>query len=300
MNQSILQQMINQANAYRQESVASNSKKTYESAIRKFKEFLSSINEDHRVNAEKILAYVVYLKDSLKITYPTIRTHIAAIAYHCRNTNQPDFTKDIRVKELKRGLLRLMNGNAAPKRKTPILKENLLEMITKKPPITVEDYKMFFLMSIQFFGFLRISEALALVFENIKINDENQIEIFIQSSKIDQTGFGTTVFIEDGKQQYSPFRFIEVALSNTKPGEKVFPKSRTIYSKKLDSLISMINLDPKLYGFHSFRHAGAYAAACSGVEDSVIKTQGRWASECFTIYVRVQPQRAGKEISSVL
>ena len=296
-----LQRLLAKSAEYQQASVAENSRNTYDSSVKQFKQFMESIGESPEpISAEKILGYVIHLKDDLNRTYATIRLHIAALSFYCRNTNQPDFTKDIRVKELKRGLLRVMNGNAAPKRKLPFLKENFIEMLRLKPPKTVEENRNYFLMSIMFFGFLRISEALALEKDDVTLDEHGQMVLNIRSSKTDQTGIGHTVYISDGGQEYSPFRFKDIILPRILVGHKIFPQAESTYRRRLESYFQAIHLDYKSYGFHSFRHGGAYAAACAGVEDSVIKTQGRWTSECFTIYVRVKPQRAGAEIGKTI
>ena len=155
-------------------------------------------------------------------------------------------------------------------------------------------------MSIMFFGFLRISETLALEKDDITLYEHGQMVLIIRSSKTDQIGTGHGVYISDGDQIYSPFRFKDVILPRILTGHKIFPQTESTYRRRLEPYFQTINLDYRNYGFHSFRHGGAYSAACSGVEDSVIKTLGRWTSECFTIYVRVKPQRSGSEIGTVI
>ena len=44
-------------------------------------------------------------------------------------------------------------------------------------------------------------------------------------------------------------------------------------------------LDPKKYAGHSFRIGATTTAAARGVDDSVIKTLGRWQSSAYLLYV---------------
>jgi hypothetical protein len=45
---------------------------------------------------------------------------------------------------------------------------------------------------------------------------------------------------------------------------------------------------PELYNGISFRKGGASSLAAAGVPDRVIKAAGRWRSDCFQLYIRMQ------------
>ena len=45
------------------------------------------------------------------------------------------------------------------------------------------------------------------------------------------------------------------------------------------------------FGSHNFRIEAATAAAQAGVEDSVIRTMGRWNSSAFLVYIRTPPTK---------
>jgi hypothetical protein len=51
-------------------------------------------------------------------------------------------------------------------------------------------------------------------------------------------------------------------------------------------LVKSIGLDPAHYGTHSLRIGGATALFAAGASETVIRTMGRWSSDCFRIYVR--------------
>ena len=54
------------------------------------------------------------------------------------------------------------------------------------------------------------------------------------------------------------------------------------------------------YGSHSFRRGEAYNASKKGIADCVIKIHSRWFSNAYKVYVSVDQERAGMEISNVI
>ncbi len=44
------------------------------------------------------------------------------------------------------------------------------------------------------------------------------------------------------------------------------------------------------YAGHSFRIGAATTAATQGLQDSLIKTLGRWESAAYTLYIRTPPE----------
>ena len=44
--------------------------------------------------------------------------------------------------------------------------------------------------------------------------------------------------------------------------------------------------DPSHFGTHSLRIGGATALFAAGADETVIRTMGRWSSDCYRLYVR--------------
>ena len=65
------------------------------------------------------------------------------------------------------------------------------------------------------------------------------------------------------------------------------PLSRETLVRKLREALGSIGVDVSCYSGHSFRIGAATTAASVGIEDSLIKTLGRWESAAYLLYVRV-------------
>ena len=50
-------------------------------------------------------------------------------------------------------------------------------------------------------------------------------------------------------------------------------------------LLKLLGYDDTQFHGHSFRKGGATSLAKAGVSDSVIQLVGRWASECYKLYI---------------
>ena len=67
---------------------------------------------------------------------------------------------------------------------------------------------------------------------------------------------------------------------------------------KVRAALKEAGLDPSKFAGHGFRIGAATTAAARGVEDSLIKTLGRWESSAYLLYVRIPRERLAG-ISSV-
>ena len=53
--------------------------------------------------------------------------------------------------------------------------------------------------------------------------------------------------------------------------------------------LTVAGVEAKNYAGHSFRIGAATTAAQKGLQDSLIKTLGRWESAAYTSYIRTAP-----------
>ena len=51
-------------------------------------------------------------------------------------------------------------------------------------------------------------------------------------------------------------------------------------------LMNAVHEDPSQFGTHSYRIGGATSLFAAGADPTVIRTMGRWSSDCYRLYVR--------------
>lgn len=66
------------------------------------------------------------------------------------------------------------------------------------------------------------------------------------------------------------------------------PVSRSFFTDKLTTALRYGGLDPAKYKAHSFRIGAASYAAERGMSDAQIRAMGRWKSNAFQKYIRIQ------------
>ena len=69
------------------------------------------------------------------------------------------------------------------------------------------------------------------------------------------------------------------------------PLSRTALVSRMRTALGSSRVDASKYSGHSLRIGAATTAASVGIEDSLIKTLGRWESAAYLLYIRVPRDR---------
>ena len=64
------------------------------------------------------------------------------------------------------------------------------------------------------------------------------------------------------------------------------PLTRSAFVAIIRVILQRMGLNPDCYAGHSFRIGGATAAAEANIPDHLIKTLGRWSSDCYQTYIR--------------
>lgn len=171
-----------------------------------------------------------------------------------------------------------------------------------------------------FFGFLRCGEFTVLSETNV--NDclstqdvmcfENYVVINLKQSKTDPFRKGvqiqlfktnTNVCPVNAIHKYSDlkvrtFSCVPNPFFVTKEGSVL---TRSYFVDKLKFLLSKLGYNPENYNGHSFRIGAATTAQEARIEDHVIKTLGRWSSNCYTTYIHKSSnviQQAQKQLAS--
>ena len=69
------------------------------------------------------------------------------------------------------------------------------------------------------------------------------------------------------------------------------PLTREAFVSRMRGALQPAGVDISKYSGHSFRIGAASTAAAVGIEDSLIKTLGRWQSTVYLLYVRVPREK---------
>ncbi len=109
---------------------------------------------------------------------------------------------------------------------------------------------------------------------------QQNVQVAIKASKTDPFRKGVTVFLGRTANDLCPGPFFRLASGA--------PLTREVLVRKMWGALEAGGIDASKYAGHSFRIGAATTAAMVGVEDSLIKTMGRWA---YQLYVRVPRYR---------
>ena len=122
--------------------------------------------------------------------------------------------------------------------------------------------------------------------------DPQVVQINIKASNTDPFRKGISVFLRRTNSSLCPVVAMAAYLASRKADPGPFfkfrdglPLSRQKFVAKVREVLEEAGLDPKKYAGHSFRIGATTTAAARGVEDSVIKTLGRWQSSAYLLYV---------------
>ena len=184
----------------------------------------------------------------------------------------------------------------------PITPEILRALVDKyaKEDATLANIRTLTICLLGFAGFFRYNELAKLKECDICFFTEH-IEIFLESSKMDQYRDGSVIVIARMDTEYCPVamlehymrlasisiekasdKFLFRRLVNTKNGQKLRDSADLSYTRAHELVLAMlesIGLDRKQFSLHSLRSGGASAAANAGVPDRCFKRHGRWLSE---------------------
>ena len=165
--------------------------------------------------------------------------------------------------------------------------------------------------NLAFFAFMRRGEFTSpsskfdhtkgLSFSDVTMTYEGQIAtkliLNLKSSKSDRFRKGCTIVLFPTGAQVCPVRnmlnFMKVlAPFVLEPSEPPFmtnervPVTRRMFLDSVRQLLCCLGLNFSHYAGHSLRIGAATSAADSNIPDHLIKTMGRWSSDCYERYIR--------------
>lgn len=255
-----------------------------------------------------LVYFVAHLSDT--VSFKTIKTYLAGVGHLHLLFNTPfGITKMPLLSQILRGVKRIQGINVRERR--PVTVEIMSKLhICLNPNYTCElDSVMFWAaFTLAFFGFLRCSEFTCdsvfdpevhmtitdIIFEPIITNPSCML-VKIKKSKTDPFRQGSLLTIAASSSHVCAVKAMKnyiLQASPIAPDKPLFrlqngrPLTRTLVSTELRRLLAMCGLDTSAYATHSFRIGAATTAAASGIPAWLIKTMGRWSSDCYERYIR--------------
>ena len=283
----------------------------------------SSVNSVFPVINEDVLIYfVAHCYHVLNLKYTTIKLYLAGIRFTyvkagfanpLLSTNGSQLP---RIQIILKSVKKLQGKPLKPR--LPITFNILCKIIyTLRRGVfgPYLDVMMEAACTLAFFGFLRCGEFTKttsyydhkpfLTFGDIKFNNTESLDVTLRVSKTDPFRQGVTITIYKSNHIICPVRamnhYFEIhRIRGFKYSGALFVKSdgkvitRIEFVDRVRQILRRLGLDEKCYSGHSFRGGAATSAAIARIEDHIIKTLGRWSSDCYTRYIST-PKSAIRE-----
>ena len=297
----------------------------YETGVQSFKHFLMMNNlifsMDYLpvVSEDILMLYVAHCYRTLKLKYTTIKLYLCGVrfAYLKAGISCPLIRTDnascTRINTLVNAIKRVQ-GQANNKRQpiTAAILDKMCSILYTGYLTVYMDCLLIAVCVTAFFGFLRCAEftinngkdfdpAFNLCLGDLTFH-ETHVELLLKSSKTDPFRQGTTIqlFKNSNNWKLCPYTTLQSYLlrRNNKfvyrqnPSEPLFltedgtPLTRSVFMLHVKQLISRLGLNTTQFTPHSFRVGAATTASSARLEDHLIKTLGRWFSDCYKTYIR--------------
>lgn len=308
-------------------SLAPSTHNTYKNGILQFKKFCTifGLSSPYPLTEPILCSFASYL-GTIHLSPQTIKTYLAAIKFEHISLGFRDPYKSIpsaTLRLVQRGIARQHALTDIPKHiRLPITADILRRIKTLWAPNQTDfnTIMKWAALCTAFFGFFRLGEITApspnnynprvhLSYEDISVDRQDNprlITLRIKKSKTDQFCAGSEVSLARTDQDICPVAAMlsYLAVRRDQPGPLfLFEDGRFLTQHSLISsmrlALSSLGLDPNTYSGHSLRIGAATSAAARGVQDSTIKTLGRWKSNAYQRYIRLTNHELASAASSL-
>lgn len=226
--------------------------------------------------------------------------------------------EETQFKYVMRGLAKF---NPSPtERKRPITKAVLEAIILHADLNNLKDLQTITMAYLAHDALLRGRELTNLKVRDLHWESASRVKLSIVASKCNKDGPAEEVFI-DASGSISAVSLLQrygsvLELHTAALTAPLFPlvvkdSSGTVdvfWAKPTDkaahfvpairALLLAASFDANEYSGHSFRAGGATDRWTAGCPPEIIKSHGRWKSDCFYIYIRVDPRLLAAEVAS--
>ena len=298
--------------------LAPSTKAVYKAGQQKFVKFCTEYNiKDVLPVSQELLCYYVSYLGREGLAFSTIKGYLSAL----RNLQitygfaSPFDTPMPKLDQILRGIkISRSKQGRLPRRKLPVTPTILRQVRAIWSEALGKDFNQTLLWAVAtvcFFGFLRAGEITLkaneqfdttshLSFEDVATDDRSNptfIQLMLKTSKTDPFRNGANITIGATGDEICPVTalFSYLRLRGNAPGplfrtDKGLPLTRACFVARFREALEKAGLrgtEAQQYSGHSFRAGAASTAAAMGMEDSLIKTLGRWESSAYLIYLRL-------------
>ena len=293
------------------QAISASSRKTYLHGQTIYFDFCGKFKlTPYPLSEYNLRLFATFLSRSL--SYATISTYLSSLRLqHIELGFRPTPEMPL-LRLLLKGIKRHKGAHSHPKRKPitlPLLKA--LKSALRLSSFSAHDQVMLWAaFTTAFFGFLRASEfcsayqstfnpTTTLLVRDVALSSDVAV-LSIKASKADQFRRGCEVRLAKSGKSVCPFRSLHRHLSQCNDRNRpLFQFSygryltRQIFSDIVKSLLPS-SCDKSEYSSHSFRIGAATAAADKHAPAWLIKALGRWSSNCYEQYIRVNTKQIDK------
>jgi hypothetical protein len=296
----------------------------YSSAYRTFVQFLemhslwTTDGVAPPIISEHTLAYFVAYCVQRNLRYTTIKQYLAGIRHFYVAYGVPTPLCAPASLSCLQLILRGVKKSQTSSRATrlpitfPIL-TRLTQAFVSGVPGSYDGIMLAAALSMAFFGFLRCGEftvgspvyyprgdACCLRIADIHFSgDGTSFILHLPQSKTDVFREGCNLILHSTANAVCPVQLMSKYLSiRTRAGaaesDPLFLTSqgrimnRSFFVSSLKSVLERLGFNPALYNGHSVRIGSATSAGAAKVPDHLIKTLGRWTSDCYMRYIHTQ------------
>ena len=235
----------------------------------------------------------------------TVSTYISALGYFHKLHGHADPSKNFLVNQMMKGYSKI---DIRLDSRLPITLPILHRLVSSSSQLSCSSYNITLFQAMCLFAFHTFSR----IGEITQTQSNHNIQFYqlsqVVNSKNEIVSFKLTFY--DYKHSYNqcpftlnilpsnvccPVQYLlsYLRLRGNSPGPLFMmadfsPVSRSYFSSTLSTVLKFCSMDPTRYKGHSFRIGAASHAADKGLSDAQIRILGRWRSNAFQKYIRVQ------------
>ena len=306
-------ELDNLVGKYFTKGLAESTHRSYNSAQRRYLDFCSRARLHPLPATETGLCYFVAYLAKEKLKHRTIKAYLSAVCFLHIEEQKPDpFLPSLtRLQYVLRGVKRCESQEARPPKERLPISPNLLKCMKKvwNSDVSIPNRRMLWAACcVAFFGLLRIRKMVApsrsaydpsvhLSLSDVSMDEPRRpttLKISIKQSKTDPFRKGVDLFLGKTDTDICPVRALlnYLVQRGTAQGPLIMLEdgsflTRQYFVSAVRDALQRAGIDQSKYCGHSFQIGAATTAAARGMEDSVIKTLGRWQSVAYLQYVRI-------------